>query len=358
MDEKNPVVIDALDKGDPECRMTARPYWQHTWECVPGWAKIALVSLVVLFVVHVGLGIRVWYGLQDPPEVVAIKGPERHIIIPATNRDFRNPLNWFDAVPIGLRGVSAKDVTAVRLDEHATDELVGHIAKHFPNVQLLFLSRGNITARGLLCLKSCPEIYSLDVSDTDVDDGLGELLPHLPKLTELFVMNTEVGDEFAEVAAQHRQLNYCPINGTNIMPEAVASWQKVRPRTRIQTDFDRVILRGAIRWSDGEISRRFRGPCEVGRFGPEQADGSGTWSRSMIMKLGGLRADHLRWPPQEFKNEPDGNYQIRLKLGEIDAEPADFVIKDGKLSLDRLEFRMPVTRAEAERLAALADAVK
>ncbi len=79
-------------------------------------------------------------------------------------------------------------------------------------------------------------------------------------------------------------------------------------------------------------------------------DGSGNYSRSSTMSgSGDLRGDHLRWSGVEFKNEADGNYQYRLKLGDIEAEPADFVIKDGKPIPDRLEFRMPVTRVEAER---------
>jgi hypothetical protein len=300
---------------------------------------------------NVALVIRIWYGLQDPPEVVAIRGPGRHIIIPATNRDFRKLGAWRAAIPIGLRGTSAKDVTAVRLDDQGTDELVAHIAKHFPNVQVLELSRGKITTQGLLALKSCPEIYSLTVSDMEIDDGLAELLPHLPKLTTLIVMNTNLGDEFAKAATNHDRLEYCAIDGTDITPAAVEAWRVARPKTRIQVDFDRVVLRGVIRWSDGATSRRFDGPFEMGRFGPQFTDSAGSkyWSRGNTFISTGMRPDHLRWSSQEFKNEPDGSYQVRLKLGGIDAEPADFVVKDNIPAVDRIELRMPVTRADAER---------
>lgn len=323
----------------------ARPWRQRAWERVPAWAKIGLWAALALCVANLALGIRIWYGLQDPPEVAAIRGPGRHIIIPAINRDLRNPLTWIEAAPIGLRGISANDVTAVRLDEHTTDELIAHIAKHFPNVQSLYFSRGNISSKGLLALKDCPQIYSLDVSDTDIDDGLGELLPHLPNLTTLIAMNTNLGDGFTKAAAQHERLEYCPIEGTNITPEAVAAWQATRPKTRIQTDFDHYVLRGVIRWADGEITRRFTGPYELGRYGPQLTDGSENWSRSSTTKSTGLRGDQLRWSRQEFKNEPDGKYQIRLKIGDIDAEPADFVLKDGIPFPDRLELRMPISRA-------------
>ncbi len=329
----------------------ARPWPQRAWGRVPGWAKIALWALAVLFAVYVALGIRIWYGLQDPPEVAAIRGPGRHIIIPGTNRDFRNPLNWVEAIPIGLRGVSAKDVVAVRLDEQATDELVAYIAKNFPNVQALYFSRGNITSKGLLVLKNCPRIYSLDVSDTDVDDGLAELLPHLPKLTTLIAMNTNLGDDFTRAAAQHPMLEYCPIEGTDITREAAAAWKAARSGTRIQTNFDRVAMHGVIRWSDDTTSRHFRGRYELGRYGPQLSDGTGTWSRSMTEASTGLRGDRLQWSPQEFANEPDGNYQLRLKLGNVESKPVDFTVKDGQPSIDRVEFRMPVTREEAERTA-------
>lgn len=185
---KDSAAVDDLER----LSMT-RSWPQRAWASVPPWAKIGLRALLVLLLIHVALGIRIWYGLQDPPEVADFGGPGRHIIIPATNRDFRNPLNWLDAMPVGLRGTRASDVTDVRLDEHTTDELVAYIAKHFPKVQSLYFSRGNITSEGLLVLKACPEISSLDVSDTDIDDGLGDLLPHLPKLTTLIAMNTDLG---------------------------------------------------------------------------------------------------------------------------------------------------------------------
>lgn len=340
--------INDLPPDDPECLAMQRPWRTRMWERVPGWAKIGLAAVGLLVVVHIALAVRIWYGIHDPPEVVAIKAPGRHIIIPETNRTFNHPVDWLEALPVGLRGTSPEDVTAVRLDEQTTDELVAYIAEHFPKVHSLYFSRGNITSKGLMALKNCPELYSLDVSDTAVDDGLGDLLPHLPKLTTLMVMNTNVGDAFTLSAAKHDKLEYCPIEGTNITPEAVAVWKAARPKTRIQTDFDRVILRSTIRWSDGEITRRFNGPFSIGRHGPQMTDGSGRFSRSSTMSSSGLQGDHLRWSAIEFRNEPDGLYQYRLKLGEIEAEPAEFTLTGGKPSPDRIEFRMPVTRADVE----------
>lgn len=343
---------------DPEQLAMARPWRRRMWDRVPQWARIGLGALFIGLLVNVALVIRIWYGLQDPPEVAAIRGPGRHIIIPAINHDFRTPLDWLKAAPSGLRGVSGKDVIAVRLDEQATDELVAHIARHFPNVQALYLARGNVTSKGLLALKNCPEIYSLDLSDTDIDDGIGELLPQLPKLISINAINTNLTDSFTKAAARHDRLEYSVIEGTDITPEGIATWQAARPKTRIQSDGSRVALRGRIRWSDGETTKRFSGLYEVGRYGPERADGTG-WSRSMTSKSTGLYGDLLRWSAQEFqdnqdgKYQQDGNYQIRLTLGGWEAEPADFVVKDGIPIPDRIELRMPVTRAEAERTVAV-----
>ena len=342
------MTLDDLPADDSERIAAARPWRVRAWERVPGWARIALVAMAALVVLHVAVGIRIWYGLQDPPEVAAIRGPGRHIIIPAVNKTFRNPLDWLEAAPIGFRGVSAKDVTAIRLDEHATDELIAYIAQHFPNVNSLYLSRGKITSQGLLPLKNCPLLHFLDVSDTEVDDGLAELLPHLPTLYTLFVMNTNVGDGFARAAAQHEKLEYCPIEGTNITPDAVAEWKAVRPKTRIQTDFDRYALKAVIRWPDGEITRRYQGKFSVGKHGPKMTDGSGRYSRSSTMSSTGLRADHLRWTKIEFRNDVDGEYQYRLKLDDIEAEPAEFTVKDGVPTPNVIEFRMPITRAKTE----------
>jgi hypothetical protein len=228
------------------------------------------------------------------------------------------------------------------LDEQANDELVAHIAKHFPNVNAIHLSHGKITTEGLMALKACHNLYMLDVSDTEVDDGLGELLPHLTNLTTLMVMNTNVGDDFARAASRHDTLGYCPIEGTNITPEAVAAWQAERPTTSIQTDFDRYAMKGVIRWSDGEISRRYAGNYSVGKHGPKMTDGSGRFSRSSTMSSSNLRADQLRWTKLEFKNDADGEYQYRLKLGDLESEPADFTVKDGLPTPNVIEFRMSV----------------
>jgi hypothetical protein len=50
----------------------------------------------------------------------------------------------------------------------------------------------------------------------------------------------------------------------------------------------------------------------------------------------------------EFQSDADGDYQYRLKLDNVEAEPADFTVKDGVPSPGYIEFRMPVTRTEAE----------
>lgn len=337
-----------LPADDPERIAAARPWRVRAWERVPGWARIGLAALVLLAVVHLAIGIRIVYGLKDPPEVAAFRAPGRYIGLPSAHLHLRNPLQWIEAAPFGLRGLTAKDVTSVRLDEQATEELVAYIAQHFPNVNSLYLPRSKITANGLMALKSCPQLFFLDVSDTDVDDGLANLLPHLPKLNTLFVMNTNVGDRFAAAAARHSALEYCPIEGTNITKEAVAEWKALRPSCRIQTDFDRYVLKAVIRWADGEVTRRYAGEYSVGKYGPKMTDGSGRFSRSSTTRSSGLRADQLRWTKQEFQNDADGEYQYRLKLDNIEAEPAEFVVKDDIPTPDTLEFRMPVTRANAE----------
>ncbi|MDP1798746.1 MAG: hypothetical protein Q8K78_14725, partial [Planctomycetaceae bacterium] len=58
---------DDLPTDDPERLAAARPWRQRVWERVPTWARIGLAALLVLAVVHVALGIRIWYGIQDPP---------------------------------------------------------------------------------------------------------------------------------------------------------------------------------------------------------------------------------------------------------------------------------------------------
>ncbi|HEY4262303.1 MAG TPA: hypothetical protein VGM98_19235, partial [Schlesneria sp.] len=103
-------MTDTGPADDPEQLAKALPWPRRVWDRVPQWARIGLCAMLTGIALNVALVIRIWYGLQDPPEVVAIRGPGRHIIIPATNRDFRKLGAWRAAIPIGLRGTSAKDV--------------------------------------------------------------------------------------------------------------------------------------------------------------------------------------------------------------------------------------------------------
>jgi hypothetical protein len=344
-------VIDHLPPNDPE-QQSKR---QRLWNRMPRWARIGLYAMLGGVGLNVVLVLRIWYGMQDPPEVAALRAPGRHIILPATYPDLRSTGDLLEAIPAALRGVSAKDVTAIRLDEQTTDELVAYIAKHFPSVQTLYFAGGNITSKGLLALKNCPQITSLDVAETDVDDGLAELLPHVPKLNSLMARNTNLTDAFAQAAAKQDGLAYCVIEGTEITSEAIATWQAARPKTRIQSDVDRILLRGRICWSDGTVSKRFNGPYEIGCYGPQRTDGTGGWSASVSSKSTGLVADLLRWSQPQLQTMQDGSYQIQLKLAGFEATPADFIINDGIPIPSRIELQMPVTRAEAERRASALD---
>lgn len=198
--------------------------------------RLALVAVSLWAVMLVGFGVRIWYGLKGPPEVVAIQAPGRSNSLPAELVSWQQPETWPEAIYYGVRGISAKDVHSVRLGTQATDELLVHIGQHFPNVESVGVSGENITARGIMALKNCPKITYLEVDHCGIGDEVGELLEHLPDLHALHVSHTNIGDAFTVSAARHNRLAYCDITMTVITPEAIKVWKAARPNCRIRTD--------------------------------------------------------------------------------------------------------------------------
>ncbi len=313
-------------------------------------------AMLLTLIANIAIGVRMWFGLQDPSAVAAIRGSYRWIELPASDPRWDLPRTWPETIYYGLRGRSAKDVRSVDLAVRSTDELVAYIAEHFPNVESLDFRGGAVTSQGLMALRNCPKIKSLDVAHTNVGDDLADLLPYLPNLSDLNVDGTNVTDAFAAAASRHDNLTFCDARLTDITPAAAEAWKAVRPPSfQVTTGLRDFAAAGVIRWADGEINRRFAGHWEVALYGPHVPEESEPWAEAHRKladprpRLPLLTSGLLTWLPQEFQSEPDGRYQFRLKLGDYDSEPVEFTITDGKPSVERVEFRMPVTRAVAEK---------
>ncbi|MDP1798115.1 MAG: hypothetical protein Q8K78_11560 [Planctomycetaceae bacterium] len=230
----NPRDVHA---DDPEQLATLKPWWQQRWGRFSGWVKIAVSAIGLLAIMHFAVGVRIWYGLKLPPEVAAIQASGRSISLPAELVSWQQPDTWPEAIYYGLRGITARDVRAVRLGLQATDELLVHIGRNFPNVESVGVSGENITSRGIMALKNCPKITYLEVNHCGIGDEVGELLHHLPDLRALHVSHTNIGDAFTVAAAKHQRLAYCDVTMTAVTPDAVKVWKAAQPNCSIRTDF-------------------------------------------------------------------------------------------------------------------------
>ena len=56
----------------------------------------------------------------------------------------------------------------------------------------------------------------------------------------------------------------------------------------------------------------------------------------------------MLWYPDSW-TQGDGEYQLSIKLGKHESAPVTVAIKDGKPDVRKIEFLMPVTKAEALR---------
>lgn len=328
-----------------------RPTQERAWKNLPRSIRLGIWGAGTLLLIHVVVAIRIWYGLQEPAEIGLLRGGRVDIEVPVIAGNIQDPWLWGRRAVIGLRGISPGDVTVIRLRERATDRLVRHIAQHFPNLEELSVTGGDVTTEALLALRNCPRLEVLDASETDVDDGLKALLPHLPSLWSLNVSYTNVTDEFARVAAEVASLKSCDVVGTDLSSDAVAKWRVAQPGAKIVASVRPVAVRAVIRWSDGTISRSFNGAFELEIVRSENQEVSGrSRTRSVERSTGRLMGSRLEVTKEEVSDaDASGEFQMRLALADIVSAPARFSLKDRVVTSNRPELRMPVTREEALR---------
>ncbi len=355
---------------DPERLAAARPWRQRLWEHVPKWARIGISALCVLAVVHIALGIRIWYGLQDPPEVLAIRQNPRGMItyrvdpLDASSDIF----DWLEILAIGLRGRSVDDVHSISMGVQfegyprdkggPSDKDVEYIARHFQKIEFLELSDGVCSTRTLLELKVCRQLNQLWLYNMDIDDGVAELLPHLPNLYDLSVTYTNTGNGLVEAAIQREKLISLDVSGTNVTQPAIDAWVAAKPGTSIQPTKAQDGIHSFYRWSDGSATWFLEHPLLMEIQGPFDATATNSWPRKMLRSLGNSTA----WiSPDELESYNDGTYRVLVSLvlnndhstdderwELLVSEPAEFEVMNG-VSRSRWEIPLPMTRDEAMR---------
>jgi len=356
---------------DPGTDAAARPFRQRLWERVPKWARIGLISAAVVVVIHVVAGIRIWYGLQDPAAVIAIqRNPTNMITYRVEPIDpSSDPLNWLENMAIGLRGRSVDDVQGIDLGcefdgqpfegPGPTDKDLEYVAEHFPKLQTLQIMNGTCTTKGLMALKACRELRQLFIHNMDIDDGLADLLPHLPELYDLHVAYTNTGDGLVTAATQHPKLVSLDVQGTNATQTSLDAWAAVNPPRTIQPTTARTGLDSFLRWSDGSATWFFMYPALTEIQGPYDPSAAIPWPRRSLESESYFAAYLTE---QKLESYADGKYRMIVSLVLTKASstnndryelvvsiPVEFDVLDGEAKPSRVEIRVPITRDEAVR---------
>jgi hypothetical protein len=365
------MPTESLPADDPERFAAARPWRQRAWERVPGWAKIGLIAFGTLAVIHVALAIRIWYGLQDPPAVIALQQNHRNDVLYEVDPidASSDVVDWVRNLAIGLRGRSTDDVTAIYLGhglgedetplEGPTDKDLKLIAQHFPNLDSLEVMCGTCTTKGFMSLKACSHLTHLTVHDIDVDDELAELLPHLPELTSLTVNFTNTGDGLVTAAIQHKNLAKLDVQGTRVTQAALDAWKAAKPYGLVAPANAPTGLDSFVRWSDGTATWFFHNPSLVEIQGPYDPNATTPWPRASLEYESWVWSNYTS---DQLERLDDGRYRLIVSLilkktPQTDAElfellpatPVEFDVVDGVSTPSRVELQLPITRAEAIR---------
>lgn len=326
--------------------------WRVWWRELPGYYRIGFRVVAILALLQLALAIRIVIGLIESPEI-------RHLRTLNVEIDYyfflpHLPSSWkawlhkhrllsaYWALNEGLLGRSCHNVYSLGCNGtkgDLTDADVEFIANHFPNLSIFDVA--NVSATRFKCLERCSKMWRLSVSYGDVEDtGLPDLT-RFPQLFELQLENTLVSDAIIPQLKQLSQFNCAYLRLTDVTYEAaIENWPDSRESPQVENDPTVYPeCHGSIRWSDGQRSAIFRGPSSVTmKYGDDVEIGS----------YNPLERVNMLWEPDSWPHG-DGEYQLSVKLGEYESAPVKVIVKESRPDVRRIEFLMPVTKAEALR---------
>ena len=315
--------------------------WKSWWNGLPGWFRIGFWTVYASAVLQVAIILRIMVGLTDPHEASLLR--QRGAGVQYASPFKRESIPGSNLIIAGLRGRSRNHVDTVQLRENGTDEDLKLIATRFPNVKQVYLMYGTYSVEGLKSLSACQKLEHVHLDHTDADDAVVESLSKCEMISELSLHDTLVSDAAIPALKKLPRLAKLVIYETDIRFEAIQELRKSQPKLQILTERDWApeAFVASIRWADGQRSRRFQGyfKAEINPAGKESSSvtGSPFDCRDLI----------LLWSDKNLRGGRDGDYVVTLQLGDIEAEPITIPMKNGKLTAKSVEFRMPVTEAEA-----------
>jgi hypothetical protein len=324
--------------------------WRLWWHARPRWLKIAVWAGVGAIVLQGAIAVRIWVGLMDTPEVARIRAAGGSVMYASSYLDFRflRLSNRFVHPPTlleGLRGRTNADVQWINLRGIATDELLAYVGEHFPNIRTLVVNGSPTTAQGLASLRDCP-LTSLDLEGTNIgDEAIAEITRHT-QLVSLDLSGTLITDAAIPELRRLSQLSLLNLSYTDVTDAAIAELRNPSEKGPIAgtilTDSASYEPSRMI-WADGRMTGSIRANTRV-HWMAKYAGGqtrSSDWTISEYQRALGCGVC------EELVAAGDGEYRVTMQVGSCTSKPIDVAVENGKLSVTRLEFLMPVDEATA-----------
>lgn len=335
--------------------------WRHWWRQTPSGFRIGVWGFATLVVLHLALAVRIAIGLVEPPEVTWLRerNASIHYLAELWHPLYSEPLSY-SLIVEGLAGRSCSNVDYIGLANATKEDLI-HIGTHFPNVRHLCLYHADIMNEGITSLFACRRLETLELQRSTIDDDTVKSLSRFDHVRRLDLSGTLVTDAAIPYLSDMNSLREVDFSHTRISLEAIQSWRaRHSPGFLVDTEKDSISdeLFSFLRWSDGEYSASFGDPIgfTIDFKGPKSAE---TWDCS---ELDGGQFNYtqpsrdqswdyyIRWTASRLLTEGDGEYHFQLNIGDVKSEPVVIQLQDGKASTHHPEFRMPITRAQAEAI--------
>lgn len=322
--------------------------WRRWWHGRPRWLKIAVWAGVGAIVLQGAIALRIWIGLMDTPEMARIRAMGGGVSFRGASSPSRpTRQQQFRLLVEGFWGRSNNDVDSICVRRTGTDELLKWICQTFPNLEVLMVQESPITSAGLAEIAGLARVEYVDFRATNLDDRAAESLSRLPNLESLILSETLLTDAAIPVLMNNTSFTTLGVSGTDVSREAYIEWLASRSDPRLVKTFapreDELSISGSIRWADGSVSAVFEGRVEINasyRLADEEEGGDqlyyGLFTRSLVQDF------FLK-----MANGVDGDYRFVLTLNGHVSAPVTFQVTNGKPSITRMEFVMPVDEATA-----------
>lgn len=319
--------------------------WRGWWLAWPKWLRIGFWAAIGVALLHVALAIRMAIGLIEHPDITQFRQRGGEVFYSWSPRHASEIFPGYELIKAGFWGRSLSNVTEIGFTG-ATDTDLKFLCSRFPNTQVMFLQEAELTATGLAELSGLQKMRYLIIMNSEFDDRDLEQLHPPPSLKILTLRETKITNAAIPILQRIESLEIVDLLYTDVSLEAIVEWRKTS-KIRIDTDkefFPIDSLCGAFRWSDGLWTRDFEGTALITIDGPLSTPASQRTTKPLPRQH---TSTLINWPAATLAQFQDGNYRFVLTLGEYESDPVNIHFENGKPSLYRFEFRMPVTKKQA-----------